>query len=69
LRRGDYFPNQWDGGEARDVDAEHDHENQEASTYAKFYPQRQFAPPKLKDLGSLFNVKESFSIPNAGIAL
>jgi hypothetical protein len=35
---GEYFPNQWDGGKARDIDAEHDHENQEARTYSKFYP-------------------------------
>jgi hypothetical protein len=39
VRGGDHFPNQWDGGKARDVDAEHDHENQEARTHPKFYPE------------------------------
>ena len=38
MRGGNYFPNQWDGGKACDVDAEHDHEKQEACTYAKLYP-------------------------------
>jgi hypothetical protein len=38
LRGGDYFPKQWNGGKARDVDAEHDHEEQGDCTYAKFDP-------------------------------
>jgi hypothetical protein len=39
VRGGDYFPNQWDGGKACDVDAENDYEKQEACTYTKLYPQ------------------------------